>query len=64
MGMIPFGILIYGFLYDYFGAPSVLIGTGIIVISLTLYLLRTSVLKKMKEEQLNENSQEDKFAEA
>lgn len=64
MGMMPFGILIYGFLYDYFGAPSVLIGTGIIVISLTLYLLRTSVLKQMKEEQLNENSQEDKFAEA
>lgn len=46
MSMMPIGMLVYGILYDTLPATAILLSTSAIIVTITLVLLRTSVLKE------------------
>lgn len=46
MSMMPIGMMVYGILYDTFPATVILLVTSAIIITISLVMLRTSVLKE------------------
>jgi len=46
MSMMPIGMVVYGILYDTFPATVILLVTSVIIVTISLVMLRTSVLKE------------------
>ncbi|MEY9976840.1 MFS transporter [Lysinibacillus sp. RC79] len=46
MSMMPIGMVVYGILYDTFPATIILLITSVIIVTISLVMLRTSVLKE------------------
>ncbi|MGG2080924.1 MFS transporter [Lysinibacillus pakistanensis] len=53
MSLMPIGMLVYGILYDTLPATAILLSTSAIIVTITLVLLRTSVLKEAHPEFYN-----------
>ena len=53
MSMMPIGMMVYGILYDTLPATAILLSTSAIIVTITLVLLRTSVLKEAHPEFYN-----------
>ena len=53
MSLMPIGMMVYGILYDTLPATAILLSTSAIIVTITLVLLRTSVLKEAHPEFYN-----------